>query len=260
MLEQENQKQVREEFDQFLQRYLYTLSKTYVDSNDCASFVKQKKNRDIQLTLSYLTRYDSYKRLCKFNLLWKHPYIIKETVESVRDTLANDMEDEDIAQTIEISFYTALSKFDPDRGVPLKNYLYHYFKWIFVNDIRKNMWKAPVTDIPSINAIFDGSYIENDRINPQLVIKNLENISDKPITDKAPNELLTEDIDWKWVDGETTGWMFECLSPYERLILKKYYVDETNWREISEELGVDINRLKSIMGGIMTKLRKNIEE
>jgi RNA polymerase sigma factor (sigma-70 family) len=259
MPHQRSQEEARAEFDVFLQRYLYMLSPNIVDSIDCASFVKNKKNRDLQLTLSYLTRFESYKKLCKFNLLWKHPYVVKETVDSVRETLANDMEEEDIRQTIEVSFMTAFSKFDMDRGVPLKNYLYHYFKWIFVNDIRKNMWKAPIAVDPQITSAFEGTWIENDRAEMKQIVKNIDKISTEHPANQSQNQLLTESIDWKWIDGEC-GWVFQCLSPHERLILKKYYVDETNWREISEELGVEQNKLKAIVAGIHSKLKKAMED
>lgn len=250
----------RETYQQFIERYIFTFSKSYVDSATCANFVKQKKNRDIQLTLSYLTRFDSYKKMCKYNLLWKHPYLIRETIESVRDTIANDMSDEDIVQIAELSFIIAQKKFNEELGIPFKNYLYHYYKWIFVGELKKCLWKTPISTDAPVHSIINNDRIESENYDKRTIEKNLDTISNNHLFNKSENQLVEDSIDWRWVSGETASWAFQDLSPHERNLIKLRYVDEMTWKEIAQMLCMDEQRIKEIANSAINKIKQALEE
>lgn len=71
-----------------------------------------------------------------------------------------------------------------------------------------------------------------------------------PIDENDPYEHklvspLDEDLGTNWIHGLTSNPLFSRLSALDRLILKMYYVDEFNDREISDRTGFHINTINS---------------
>lgn len=252
----------RELYDDFIERYLFTLSNSYIPVAKCASFVSQRKNRDLQQTITYLTRYNSYKRLCKRFQLHTRLDIVAQAISSVRETIANDMEDDDISQIAELAFYQAQSKYKPDRGIPFKNFLFHYYKWLFVNELKKNLWHVPVSNVPSIVDEFDGSYTEDNIRHISYIAKNIDSISFKQVEFESKDVILSDNIDYTWVVGETCSWVVKDLDLLERLVLKKIYVDELSIRKVAEELGFYPRMIKNMVDNCKVKIREamNLED
>jgi hypothetical protein len=251
---------VREDHNKFLERYLFTLSPTFVEPVDCAKFLVQKRNRDLQLLVSYLTRFNSYKKYCKFHKLHKVFHLVIDTVSSVRETIANDMEDDDINQCIETAYYISASKFNPERGVPFPNFLYHYYKWTFLGELKKCLWHTPIATIPQITNLFDGTFEENERAELKPIQDNIDVISFSHKEFNSNNVLTNDKIDFNWVGGSTCSWLFESLTELERLVLKKAFVDEMSVRGIAQEMGVTSVIIKSIIEKCKATIQANLEE
>lgn len=54
-------------------------------------------------------------------------------------------------------------------------------------------------------------------------------------------ESLTGLPDFTWINGQSCGDIFNCLSTFQRKILVKYYLEDWNDRQIAENLGAHIN-------------------
>jgi len=249
----------RELYDDFIERYVYTFSQTFVPVSQCASFIVQRKNRDLQQAITYLTRYSSYKRLCKRYQLHTRLDIVVQAVSSVRETIANDMDDCDIMQITELAFLQAQKKYSPERGIPFKNFLYHYYKWLFVNELKKNLWHTPIAD-GSSSYIFNGKpEKEDDNIDYDALANNIDDLSFSHSEFKSTNVLTANTIDHNWIEGKTCSWLMADLDPMERLILKKVYIDEISIRKVAQELGYYPTMIKNIIDGIKEKIATNLE-
>lgn len=253
----------RELYDDFIERYIYTFSQSFVPVSQCASFVAQRKNRDLQQAITYLTRYSSYKKLCKRYQLHTRLDIVVQAISSVRETIANDMNDCDIIQIAEIAFLQAQKKYSPERGIPFKNFLYHYYKWLFVNELKKNLWHAPIAEASSSH-IINGLPEERDLANAyyqsyDVLEKNLGELSFSHSEFKSKDVLTANTIDHNWIDGTTCSWVVADLDPMERLILKKVYVDEISIRKVAQELGYYPTMIKNIIDGAKEKILNNLE-
>lgn len=67
--------------------------------------------------------------------------------------------------------------------------------------------------------------------------------------------------DFSWINGKTCSDPFLCLSPLERKIIIKYYMEEYNDRQIAEEFGMHINTVNVRRRKAVNKLAEvlNIE-
>lgn len=72
----------------------------------------------------------------------------------------------------------------------------------------------------------------------------------QPSSEEAAEENCFEDKfyensigipDLSWVSGKNCSEIFQCLTPLERKLLIKYYIEEWNDRQIAEEFGIHIN-------------------
>lgn len=65
--------------------------------------------------------------------------------------------------------------------------------------------------------------------------------------------------DMSWVQGTTCSDMFEALSPLERKIIIKYYLEEYNDRQIAEDMGLHINTVNQKRRQAVAKLADSLD-
>ena len=67
-------------------------------------------------------------------------------------------------------------------------------------------------------------------------------------------ESLTGLPDFTWINGQSCGDIFNCLSTFQRKILVKYYLEDWNDRQIAEYLGAHINTVNQKRRDAITSL------
>ena len=80
--------------------------------------------------------------------------------------------------------------------------------------------------------------------------------------DEALEEKYYEDAmglpDITWISGMSASDVFENLTPIERKMLVKYYLEDWNDRQISEEFGIHINTVNQIRRSAIEKLAQKL--
>lgn len=80
--------------------------------------------------------------------------------------------------------------------------------------------------------------------------------------DEALEERFYEDAmglpDITWISGLSASDIFENLTPVERKMLIKYYLEDWNDRQISEEFGIHINTVNQIRRSAIGKLAEKL--
>lgn len=87
------------------------------------------------------------------------------------------------------------------------------------------------------------------------------------VEDPTAEEILTERSyenelglpDFSWISGEACGEAFESLTPIERKIVVKYYLENYNDRQIAEEFGIHINTCNQKRRAAVSKIAKAMD-
>lgn len=114
-------------------------------------------------------------------------------------------------------------------GKSFCGYLYNTFKYEMSRHI-KAYTKNPI-NIPHRNTAFE-DYIH---------MGNEPSMEDQMDDQMYENNVGIPDMDW--VQGDSCSDVFACLTPIERKLIIKYYLEEWNDRQISEEFGIHINTI-----------------
>ena len=113
-------------------------------------------------------------------------------------------------------------KYDPSHGLSLKNYVFKYFKWYLMVEIRKQIMKSIWSDI-------DIDYIGDNKHSPEHAL-----------IDKEVDSLL-EEFDFGGIDNEQ-------------------YVDGTSQTNIAKENGVSRQAVHARIKRQRKKLRKALKK
>ena len=89
----------------------------------------------------------------------------------------------------------------------------------------------------------------------QFPLDEIQQLTDKPFEDRV-FENVTGIPDFSWVEGRTCSEPFSILTPFERSLLVKYYLERYNDKQIADSLGVHINIINSRRKAATEKIAK----
>lgn len=135
----------------------------------------------------------------------------------------------DIETDIHMLFLNMAKRYK-QMGKSFCGYLYNGFKYEMSRHI-KAFLKNPL-NIPYKNIVYE-EYIKGSGEEPTV-----ENILED---DKYENNIGIPDMDW--IQGENCSEVFATLTTIERKLIVKYYLEDWNDRQISEEFGIHINTI-----------------
>ena len=121
-------------------------------------------------------------------------------------------------------------------------YVHNVFKHEVGRHIKK--WIKDPLSINYKNHVFEDWTTAIDT--EKSVVENLDN----------HYEMITGLPDLSWLNGQTCGKIFICLSTFERKILVKYYLENWNDRQIAEYFGAHINTVNQRRRIAVNKLCK----
>lgn len=155
------------------------------------------------------------------NSIYQRFNFIKETYGALSEN--------EIMEDLKILFMTLAKRYKP-MNKSFCGYLYNAYCFEVARHIKK------FTENPA-NIHYRNSEYE-DYIQRTSVDEIMSN--DLPLEDR-----LFEDAsgipDSSWISGETCSEAFQELSPYERKLLIKYYLEDYNDRQIAEKFGMHVN-------------------
>lgn len=146
---------------------------------------------------------------------------------------------DEILEDLHTLFFILAKRYKP-VGKSFCCYCYNSFKFEVARFIKKYL-KTP-NNIPYKIIDYPTEYIYNDN----------DGMEDAICTDAAGN------LDASWIQGLTCSDVFSILSPAERRILCRYYIDNWNDSQIAADLGVHMNTLNKKRNMIIKKLAKSL--
>lgn len=203
-------------FYPLFKKYLILLRSGQIDFNDKEMKLFVSSFMDEEALKSALKR-KKQKAEYRASIYQKFNFI-KETYGSIpEDEIMVDL------QTI----FLAMARRYKQMGKSFCGYLYNSFRYEVSRHI-KRFTKNPI-NIPYRHTQFE-DYM---RFSEEPSIEN--NFEDK----FYENSIGIPDM--TWISGENCSDLFTVLTPIERKLIIKYYLEEWNDRQISEEFGIHIN-------------------
>jgi RNA polymerase sigma factor (sigma-70 family) len=143
----------------------------------------------------------------------------------------NSISDEDLEQEL-IEALLTLAKRYRKKGTKknFAGYLYNSFRFQIYRQLMKTI-KDPLSFASALNIPYD-----DDENITELVEPSLNFIERERLIDMEENELGTN-----WIYGITASDLFDDLTPFDRLILKLYYIDGLHDYEIAKRSGFHRN-------------------
>ncbi len=221
-------------FYPLFKKYLTLLKSGQIDFND----------KEMKLFVASFIDEDSLKKALKRkkqkaeyrNKIYQKFNFVKETYGSVDE------------EEIMIDFHTILLEMArryKQMGKSFCGYIYNSFRFEVSRHIKK-FTKNPIN-------------ISYKHIEFEDYMKSY----DEPIIESDFEDKFYEDSvgipDMTWVSGENCSDMFMSLSPIERKLIIKYYLEDWNDRQISEEFGIHINTVNQKRRQAIGKLAGELE-
>jgi RNA polymerase sigma factor (sigma-70 family) len=233
-----SQEKLLEVFDNFLSKYVALLYYGRYSLNDY----------DIRRFVSLFVK-DNYARMA-LNRNKLTNSAIKEVNECMRgiNYMAKRYGDEeDIRQTVSMTFFQCINRYERKGSIPFSGFLYSYFFYL----LKKNVDTFLIDQLgrKTFPLLADESSSEDDSDEKQVGFKA------NPIEYSIEQMLSAEEIDEFWVLGEKTLPPFDKLSVQERQLVKWRYIDDMRSSQISLKINEHPNTIREHLSRIRNKLR-----
>lgn len=222
-----------ERFQPFLKKYAILFKSGQIDFND----------KEMKLFVASFMDEDDLKRALKRKKQKKeYRARIYEKFNFIKETYGSLPEDE-ILTDLQM-LLLQLAKRYKQMGKNFAAYLYNSFRYEVARHIKKFI-RNPL-NIPYRKIKFEDymSYYHDPAIENDFEDKFYEDSLGIP--------------DMSWIQGETCSELFGILSPLERKLIVKYYLEHWNDRQISEEFGIHINTVNQKRRMAIRKLAKEL--
>jgi len=214
---------------------------------------------------------------------------IKSIAISLKTTLPKNVELNDLIQEGVIGLLGVIERYDPEKGASFSTYamkrikgaMYDYLRsidWIprktrhMLKEVEKAYMslEGELNRIPTESEIAEYVGVTEDEvkhINSEMSRRQLLNLDGFINEDDEDfTELISSDSfnpEENFMEEEMMAKLSEEISRLkdrEKLLLSLYYVEELNFKEVAEVLGVTESRISQIHSGIMIKLKKRMKE
>jgi hypothetical protein len=240
-----DQNYLLEIFNNFLEKYINMLRSGHYDLRDydIKQFIKMyipskvlvQKIRNDQLSLK------SYKE-------------ISSIMKGIFSMIKRYNTEEDIRQTVHMSFIQTLLRYERRGAIPFSGYLYKYFFYI----LKKNVDDFLISQ----TGLHSYPLITDDEVSSSYVPEEASGgIYEAAIPKPSQMEDLLglEDIDEHWVNGDTAEYPFNQLKKFERQLLKWRYVDGLRPNKIAEKTSDHPNTCRQHIKMITAKVKTLVE-
>lgn len=231
-----DQEELLKVFNNFLSKYSALLYHNRFNLSDY----------DIRRFISLFIK-DPYTRIAlrKNNITGQAMKDVRECMRGINYMARRYGDEEDIRQTVDMTFFQCIARYERKGPIPFSGFLYSYFFYL----LKKNV---------------DTFLID------QLGRKTFPLISDEPTEDDSDDSfvgfradpieitveemLSTDKIDEFWVLGEKNSPPFDKLSVQERQLLKWRYIDGHRSSQISQKINEHPNTVREHLSKVKSRI------
>lgn len=175
---------------------------------------------------------------------------VHEVMRGIRYMIQRYGDEEDVDQTVQLTFLQCVERYAQRGEVPFSGYLYSYYFYL----LKKNVEMMLIDQLgrktfPLINDS-DSEDWDSDE----------HTVGFRAPPTPAVDELLhAESIDEMWVAGDTARSPFDVLTVQERQLIKWRYVNGDRSSDIANKVTEHPNTVREHFNRIRQKLRQQIE-
>lgn len=238
-----DQEEIIKVFGNFLTKYISLLYYGKYNLNDY----------DIRRFISLFIK-DTYVRfaLSKNKMNSTHIKHINECMRGIHYMIKRYCDEEDIRQTVHMTFFQCVNRYERKGPIPFSGFLYSYFFYL----LKKNV------DVFLIDQLGRKTFplLADDATMDESDENFVVGFKADPIEYSMEQLLAADTIDEFWVLGEKTTPPFNMLSVQERQLIKWRYSDGQRSSEISQKINEHPNTVREHLSKIKTKIKDLIIE
>lgn len=161
-------------------------------------------------------------------------------------------DEEDIRQTVYMTFFQCISRYERKGSIPFSGFLYSYFFYL----LKKNVDTFLIDQLGRKTfPLLDDESSSDDSEDSQVI-----GFKADPVEYSIEQMLAADKIDEFWILGEKCASPFDKLSVQERQLLKWRYIDGQRSSELSLKINEHPNTIREHLSKIKTKLHDIIVE
>jgi len=232
-----DQEELLKVFDNFLSKYSALLYYNRFNLNDY----------DIRRFISLFIK-DPFTRfaLRKNNVKGQAMKDVQECMRGINYMARRYGDEEDIRQTVDMTFFQCIARYERKGSIPFSGFLYSYFFYLLKKNVdtflidqlgRKTF--PLIADEPSSDEDSEDSYV---------------GFRADPVEMTVEEMLSTDKIDEFWVLGEKNSPPFDKLSVQERQLLKWRYIDGHRSSQISQKINEHPNTVREHLSKVKNRI------
>lgn len=230
-------------FHNFLTKYISLLYHGKYNLNDY----------DIRRFISLFIK-DNFVRfaLMKNKLNTSHLKHINECMHGIYYMTKRYCDEEDIRQTVHMTFFQCINRYERKGPIPFSGFLYSYFFYL----LKKNVDVFLIDQLgrKTFPLLADDATMDESDENFVIGFKA------DPVEYSIEQMLAADEINEFWVLGEKNMAPFDRLTIQERQLLKWRFVDKQRSSEISLKINEHPNTIREHLSKIKNKLKDYILE
>lgn len=238
-----DQEELLNVFHNFLTKYISLLYYGKYNLNDY----------DIRRFISLFIK-DSFVRfaITKNKMNSNHLKHINECMRGIHYMTKRYCDEEDIRQTVHMTFFQCINRYERKGPIPFSGFLYSYFFYL----LKKNV------DVFLIDQLGRKTFplLADDATMDESDENYVVGFKADPVEYSLEQLLAADKIDEFWVLGEKNMIPFDRLSIQERQLIKWRYVDGQRSSEISQKINEHPNTVREHLSKIKNKIRDLIIE
>lgn len=238
-----DQEQLLNVFHNFLTKYISLLYYGKYNLNDY----------DIRRFISLFVK-DGFVRfaLMKNKMNTSNLKHINECMRGIHYMTKRYCDEEDIEQTVHMTFFQCITRYERKGPIPFSGFLYSYFFYL----LKKNVDVFLIDQLgrKTFPLLADDATMDESDDNFVIGFKA------DPVEYSIEQLLAADKIDEFWVLGEKNMIPFDRLSIQERQLIKWRYVDGQRSSEISQKINEHPNTVREHLSKIKNKLKDSIIE
>lgn len=238
-----SQEEILNVFHNFLTKYISLLYYGKYNLNDY----------DIRRFTSLFVK-DQFTRfaLMKNKMSSHHLKQINEVMRGIHYMIKRYCDEEDIRQTVHMTFFQCVMRYERKGPIPFSGFLYSYFFYL----LKKNV------DTFLIDQLGRKTFplLEDDATMDESDDNFVIGFKADPVEYSIEQMLSADKIDEFWVLGEKNMVPFDRLTVQERQLLKWRYVDGKRSSEISQTVNEHPNTVREHLSKIKNKIKDSILE
>lgn len=241
-----SQEELLQVFDNFLKKYVALLMHKKCDLRDY----------DIRRFVALFARGGYSKRIQRNQIDDATYKEINEVLRGLHYMVARYADKTDVEQTVLVTFFQCLDRYERRGSVPFSGFLYNYFFY----RLKKNVEEFLISQVGRKTF---GLYTED---NVSSSYSSSENIDLRQINSDVQRQIRinesdvytlgTDRIDEFWISGENASYPFTELSINQRQLLKWRFIDGLKAPSIAEKTSEHPNTCRSQLH----KIREDLED